>query len=366
MTCAAPLVSVVCAAYNRGPAIRTTIDSVLAQTITDLELIVVSDGSTDETDATVRSASRQDHRVRLISMEHVGHPSRAMNVGIAAASGEVIAYIDHDDLWTRDHLATVLDALAGGADVVATGSTWIDPNGQVVSVRPAAAMFWHHEIQVLNPVFENSQAAHVAGWVERVGPWRESPHGLEDWDMWLRFADAGARFQTVQLRTVLKTMATNNRHRRLPKAHALELANFPDAPSARRAIDAMREPAAAAELLAAGEADSVDWYGRLARTDGFVFGQGFAENETTALAALPAALAAAREADRGLEDPVNIRLAPRDGRVALLQDINCMTAEHADRFQITAQVAQPLMFEEVQRVIAPFQGVVPETRSARR
>ena len=361
-----PLVSVVCAAYNRGSAIRTTIDSVLAQTMTDFELIVVSDGSTDETDATVLSASRADPRLRLISIEHFGHPSRAMNVGIAAASGEVIAYIDHDDLWTPEHLATVLGALDDGADVVATGSTWIDPQGQVLSVRPAAAMFWHHEIQVLNPVFENSQAAHWARWVDRVGLWRESRHGLEDWDMWLRFADAGARFQTVQRRTVLQTMAISNRHRRLPKAYALELANFPDAPEARRAIDAMRQPDIAAGLVAAGEADSLAWYDRLARTDGFVFGVGFAENEAAALDQLPVAMAAARQADRGWADPVNVRLAPRDGRVALLQDINCMTAEHADRFQVTAQAAQPGLFDEMQRVIAPFHGVVPEMRSARR
>lgn len=91
---AAPLVSVVCAAYNRGSAIRSTIDSVLAQTMADFELIVVSDGSMDETDATVRSAPRADDRLRLTkgSTLPVGTTFATMVAGVfslaAGLSGE--------------------------------------------------------------------------------------------------------------------------------------------------------------------------------------------------------------------------------------------------------------------------------------
>jgi glycosyltransferase involved in cell wall biosynthesis len=354
-----PLVSVICATYDRGPAIRATIDSVLAQTRGDLELLVVSDGSTDDTDAAVREASRADGRVRLIRVEHSGIPSRAMNTGIAAAAGEVIAYIDHDDMWTPDHLDVLLAQLDDGADVAAAGSVWVDPEGRVLSVRPSAALFWHHEIQVTNPVFENSQAAHRADWTARVGPWREDPLGLEDWDMWLRLADAGARFRTVERRTVRKTMARTNRHRRLRSAHALELAAFPDAPRARRALAALLEPAVVEEIGRASAADLLAWYERLSETDGFVFPLGFAPDRPAARRRLPSALAEAREADRGLEDPVHLHLAPRaGGGVALVQDVNCMTADHAARYRATVLTAHPGLFEIVARVCAPFDGVV--------
>lgn len=354
-----PRVSVVCATYNRGPAIRSTIDSVLAQSRADLELLVVSDGSTDGTDAALHDAARDDARVRPITIEHVGYPSRAMNVGIAAAGGDMLAYVDHDDLWEPEHLDTVLAELDGGADVVAAGSVWIDPGGRVLSVRPSAALFWHHDIQVLNPVFENSQAAHRAEWTERVGGWRESPHGLEDWDMWLRLADAGARFRTVERRTVRKTMAGTNRHRGLASAHGLPLATFPDATCARRALAALLQPAVAEEMGAAGADDVLAWYDRLARAgDGFVFPVGFAGSRAEAIERIPAALAEAREADQGMADPVRMRLAPAGDRVALVQDLNCMTAEHAARYRATVRIAQPRLFEIIERVAAPFDGTV--------
>lgn len=361
-----PLVSVICPTWNRGAAIRSTIDSVLAQTFADLEMLVISDGCTDDTEAAVIAASRDDHRVRLHRIEHGGHPSRATNAGLAIATGEVIAYIDHDDRWAADHLATLLPLLDDGADIAAAGSTWVDPEGAVISKRPTASLFWHPELQVMNPIFENSQAVHRAELLARTGPWRVEPHGLEDWDMWLRMTDRGVRFRTTAHRTVFKTMARTNRHRRLPKAHGLVLASFPDAGSARRGLAALNQPDVAEQLFSASHADRIQWYRHLAETVDFVFPIGFAEDRSAAIAAVPAALASAQEADRGLEDPVSIRLKPstdNDRRVELVQDINCMTAEHAARYQAIALRAFSRFFAIIEQVTAPFGGALPTRRS---
>lgn len=347
-----PAVSVICATFNRGAALLSTIRSVMSQSVAELEMVVVSDGSTDDTDAVVARAADQDSRVRPIRIDHVGHPSVAMNAGLRAARGEVICYIDHDDQWTGKHVEVVLTLLESGAELVATNSVWVDPDGHVLTSRPAAAMLWHPEIQVMTPVFENSQAAHRANWAERAGAWRQAPHGLEDWDMWLRMADLGVQVKTSTARTVRKTMARTNRHRRLPAAHSHPLATFPDPAAARCGLAAMGDPASAARLSTAGEADRAAWYDRLAGTDEFVYPVGLRPDRTQ----LPALLARATEADRGWQDPVRIRLERDADRVRVVQDILCMTAAHAGRYSNLARSIQPRTRAVAAEIIAPYGG----------
>lgn len=348
-----PLVSVVCTAYNRGPAIRPTLASVLAQDLGSLELLVISDGSTDDTDEHVADVARQDHRVTLIAVEN-GGAQRAMNLGVEAARGRYLAYLDHDDLWTPDHLRLLAAELDAGADLAATNSTWIRPDGSVLSERPAASLFWHPEIQVVNPVFENSQAMHRAELIDEVGPWREEPYGLEDWDLWLRMADAGARVATLARRTVRETMGEHNRFRTLSQRHSMELVRCPDQLSARRALRAMAHPETSARLQAAAVADSEAWHCRLAQEDAFVFPRGFAASRDEAVARVPEALRESRAADEGHADPVSIRIVPSGEGVAVVQDLNCMTAEHAARYAEVMGRAMPRYAELVAEVTAPY------------
>lgn len=100
----APLVSVVIPAYNSGPHLSATIESVLAQPHRPLELIIVDDGSTDGTPETL---ARFGSAVTLIRQSWRGHPA-ARNTGIRAARGEFIGFVDHDDLWMPDKLAQQL------------------------------------------------------------------------------------------------------------------------------------------------------------------------------------------------------------------------------------------------------------------
>ena len=101
------MISVVIPAYNAGQFIRRTIDSVLGQTYADYELIVVDDGSTDDTGEIVQSYGP---KVRYIHQQNAGD-GPARNTGIAAANGEWIAFLDHDDEWLPDKLAAETDLL---------------------------------------------------------------------------------------------------------------------------------------------------------------------------------------------------------------------------------------------------------------
>lgn len=107
---ARPRVSVIVAAYNAEPFIRTAIESALAQTESNLEVIVVDDGSTDATSAVVEEFAQRDPRVILISDRTQRGPAHARNRGIAAAKGDWIAILDADDWYTEERLATLLDA----------------------------------------------------------------------------------------------------------------------------------------------------------------------------------------------------------------------------------------------------------------
>ncbi|HEX3920146.1 MAG TPA: glycosyltransferase family 2 protein [Caulobacteraceae bacterium] len=106
-----PSVSVVMAAYNGADHIDAAIASVLAQTQAALDLIVVDDGSADATASAVEDWARRDGRVRLLRRDHAGH-ALALNAGIAAADGDFIARIDHDDVWRPQKLSLQLAWMA--------------------------------------------------------------------------------------------------------------------------------------------------------------------------------------------------------------------------------------------------------------
>lgn len=101
------MISVVIPAFNAGRFIRRTIDSVLAQTYCDYEIIVVDDGSTDDTPEVVKSYGQ---KVRYIYQENAGD-GPARNTGIAAAKGEWIAFLDHDDEWLPQKLQLQMELL---------------------------------------------------------------------------------------------------------------------------------------------------------------------------------------------------------------------------------------------------------------
>ena len=117
---AAPLVSVVMANYQAGYRIERALQSVLVQTMTDLEVIVADDASGDDSVVRVIEAMRRDNRIRLIRAENNGGPARSRNRALAAARGQWIAIVDSDDIIHPERLERLLAAATHfKADIVA-------------------------------------------------------------------------------------------------------------------------------------------------------------------------------------------------------------------------------------------------------
>jgi glycosyltransferase involved in cell wall biosynthesis len=125
-----PKISIVMPLYNKEADVQNTVESVLCQTITDFELIVVNDGSTDNSPELVRSIN--DKRIRVVNQENQG-VSAARNTGIGLARTDFIAFIDSDDLWEPTFLESILrlHQMFPSCSVFATGYAYLNVDGSV-------------------------------------------------------------------------------------------------------------------------------------------------------------------------------------------------------------------------------------------
>ncbi|MCM3883396.1 glycosyltransferase [Frankia sp. R82] len=324
-------VSVICPTYNRSQAIMATIDSVCAQTVEDWELLVISDGSDDDTEDWVRQAAREDLRVHPMRIARTGHPSGPRNAGLATARGEFIAYLDHDDLWRKDHLAVALGLLEAGADLVATGCSYRDAAGADLAPLSPLAAFWHPQLQLMGPMFEPSRVSHRRGLVELVGGWQPGA-GLEDWDLWLRMADAGMAFRTVVEPTAVLLTGSGTRRHRMRRPHRLPLVTLDDAKAAHSLLLELRRGCHDQVFRSAGLADMLDWFHQMAATGSLVSpldwnGDLDAEAERVVMGV-----------DRLFEELV---LVPERGRFALARNLLCARADHARRAAALLPAIQP-------------------------
>lgn len=182
-----PLVSVIIPTYNRSGMVQEAIDSVLDQDFTDYELIVVDDGSGDNTPTILAGYGR------AITVHHQSNRgvSAARNHGIAAASGQLIAFLDSDDLWLPRKLATQVKFFKDHPDAVInqTQERWIR-NGVRVNPRQR-----HHKFSGM--IFEHSLALCLVSpsavmlkksLFDDVGGFDEQLPACEDYDLWLRIS----------------------------------------------------------------------------------------------------------------------------------------------------------------------------------
>ncbi len=189
-----PRISVIIPTYNRAHHLKAAVSSVLNQTYTDLELIIVDDGSTDATREVGEQFCHLDNRVRYLYQNN-GGPSAARNMGIRAARGDFIAFLDSDDYWMPIKLAEQLaiaeqDARIG---VVYCNWEWVLEGGLVSpGVSPPDPSFatMYEALLYYNVVDESASAALVrAECFDQVGLFDESLRHAEDWDMWIRIAE---------------------------------------------------------------------------------------------------------------------------------------------------------------------------------
>jgi glycosyltransferase involved in cell wall biosynthesis len=186
-----PRVSVVIPTYQHGRYLGRAVASVRAQGRDDLEIVVVDDGSTDETPRVLAELAGPD--LRAIRVSHAGRTA-ARNRGIRESRGEWVAFLDADDRWLPGKLDAQMRALARAGDAAAFtygGSAMVDDDGEVRSLRPAtpactpATLVWGNQVPTSSVVARRSA-------LTAVGLFDESlPSLSEDWDLWLRLATAG-------------------------------------------------------------------------------------------------------------------------------------------------------------------------------
>jgi len=193
-----PLVSVIIRTYNRSRRLQGAIESALHQTHRPCEVIVVDDGSTDDTRSVVE---RYGGTVRYVHQAHAG-VSAALNAGIKEAAGAYLAFLDDDDLWRTRMVQRTVEALegAGGGEGVAyAGSRYfiehaterlIDP-GWVGRSGDIFDSLIEENFIPINAVLVRRRC------LEAVGGCDETLQGYEDWDLFLRIALAGFAFRYV-------------------------------------------------------------------------------------------------------------------------------------------------------------------------
>ncbi len=191
------LVTVVIPAYNASRTIAATLDSVVAQTYNNLEILVVDDGSTDSTEKIVLAYRDRDPRIALLKQANSG-VAAARNSGIKAAHGDYIAPIDADDIWHPTKIEKQMTVmLAGGSDLALVYSLHrrIDAKDGVLYTSPfydchgwvlCQHLYTNFVGNGSSPLFLKRVALEVGGYDSRLKAW--GAEGCEDWLFQLQIA----------------------------------------------------------------------------------------------------------------------------------------------------------------------------------
>jgi glycosyltransferase involved in cell wall biosynthesis len=186
-----PLISVIIPTYNRLYLLKEAIASVIEQTYTNWELIIVDDGSTDDTVKAVQQIN--DSRIRLIQLSHTGHIGQVMNEGVKHSSGEWLAFLDSDDLWLPQKLELQIHSLKKEKKKWCYGSfEYIDENKKVIYKSPEK--FPPLSGRILEEIIEGQAGIAICSLMvekkifEMVGGFSSNPEVRNDYELALRIA----------------------------------------------------------------------------------------------------------------------------------------------------------------------------------
>lgn len=191
--------------YNAEATVDAAVESILAQSLNDLELIAVDDGSSDATAGRLEAWAARDARLRVVRRAHAGL-IEALNAGWKACRADVIARHDADDLAYPDRLQAQWDRLAAEPDLAAVGC--LVEGFPPEEIREGFRLYieWLNGLTtpeaIAREMFVESPLVHPSvmvrrSWLDRLGGYQD--HGWpEDYDLWLRMHLAGARFAKVE------------------------------------------------------------------------------------------------------------------------------------------------------------------------
>lgn len=193
ITAIMPEISVIMPAYNTAKYIAEAIDSVLAQTFTDWELIVINDGSPDDSRAIATGYAARDTRITVLDQKNSG-VAVARNHGISAARGKYIFPLDSDDLIAPDCLATLLHVLK------TTGCAVACPDGRYFGLQEGPLnlpKISRRNMYGAKNGVHNSSLYEKKHWANYGGYDASLVHGYEDYEFWLNFMDDGQKMVRV-------------------------------------------------------------------------------------------------------------------------------------------------------------------------
>ena len=199
-----PLVSVVIPTYNHGHYLGRALQSVLDQTYTHWEAFVIDNHSTDDTDQVLSRFA--DPRITVLKIHNNGVIAASRNMGIRAAKGQWIAFLDSDDWWTVDKLQVCLEHINGQVDVVYHRLEIVTNKSRLFGIR--AINSWQVKTPVLidllvrGNAIATSSAVVRAALIQQLNGMNESPAmaAAEDYNTWLRIAQTSDGFTYVQER----------------------------------------------------------------------------------------------------------------------------------------------------------------------
>ncbi|MGR5277153.1 glycosyltransferase family 2 protein [Vibrio rotiferianus] len=208
-------VSVVIPAFNASAYIKSTIESVLNQSMTDFEIIIVDDWSDDYSELEKLIAELDDQRVKLYRLEQKGNGAVARNKGVALSSGNVIAFLDADDLWHPNKLSTQLSMLEPGIVVSCASKVQFREGGEenVVSEYKPELNVSHNLFGALrhNLVLQTSTIMLYKSDFERSGGYDERLGRHQDFQLVFSLENSGCRFKVCDqvLSYYIKSRATD-------------------------------------------------------------------------------------------------------------------------------------------------------------
>jgi glycosyltransferase involved in cell wall biosynthesis len=202
--------SVVLPVFNGGALLERAVGSVLAQTHQDFEILLVDDGSTDDSPERARRLVQGDERISLWTMDNSGGPARPRNQAIRRSSGEFIAFLDQDDWWLPEKLERQLEKFReDDFAVVYTDSLYLDSASEESGKRMSELEYYRRRTgempeglvqrEIIRSNFTAQYTVAVrADWVQRIGRLNEAAVGVDCYEYLLRLALAGARFGVVR------------------------------------------------------------------------------------------------------------------------------------------------------------------------